>query len=93
VGVVDNLTFVPAVDIGRDEVHGPRAVQRHRRDDILELVWLELPEHALHARAFELENARGVPVPDELVGESVIYGQGGNIQVESWERRISMVWR
>ncbi|OQC27920.1 MAG: hypothetical protein BWX71_01111 [Deltaproteobacteria bacterium ADurb.Bin072] len=82
-GVINVLPAVSPVHIGWDEVHGSRPVQCHGSDDVLELLRLELPEHASHARAFELEHARCVAVADELVGEPVVEGYCRDVQVDS----------
>ena len=56
-GTVDRVGVALAARVGRDLVHGARAVQRDERDEVVELRRLDLPQGALHALGLELEHA------------------------------------
>ena len=59
----------------RDQVHRPRPVQRHQRDDVLEAIRPGILQHALHAAAFELEHGDGLGLGQQLVGRLVVQRQ------------------
>ena len=74
VRVFDLLSAVFSVDVVVDHAAAqrPRPVQGHRRDDVLELTWLEPLENPLEAFGFKLEHPRGVARGDQVVGPLVI---------------------
>jgi hypothetical protein len=67
-----------------DQVHRARAVQRDQRDDVLEHAGLRVAQHALHARAFQLEHRDGLALAHQLVGRPVV-------QRDAFEREVAPV--
>ena len=57
VGDRDQVRVALAARVGRDLVHGARAVERHERDEVVELGRLDLAQRLLHALGLELEDA------------------------------------
>ena len=68
VGHRDRIGVALAARVGRDLVHGARAVQRDERDEVVELGRLDLAQGALHALGLELEHADRVAAGHHLVG-------------------------
>ena len=64
-----------AIDITRNIVHWPGAIQRHQRDNIFKLIRLHFTQHVTHARAFKLENANRIAAPQKLISLFVIKRQ------------------
>src|SRR5690606_22761709 len=50
----------------RNIVHRTRTVERHSRDDVLELGRAHVTQHLLHPRTFNLEYADGLAASDHL---------------------------
>ena len=75
VDVGDRLGVALAARVGRDLVHGARAVERHERDEVLELGRLDLLERLAHALGLELEHAHRVAAGHHLVGLLVVERQ------------------
>ena len=80
VQVVGGLFVVLAADVARDVVHGPRPIERHHGDDVLEGVGLELAQGIAHAGAFQLEDARRLATPDHFIGRPVVERQPGQVE-------------
>ena len=70
--VVHLLLPVLAADEGIDVVHGPRPVEGHHGDDILDIGRFQLPEVVLHALRVELEYADGLTFAEKLVGLFIV---------------------
>ena len=75
VDVADRLGVALAARVGGDLVHGARAVERHERDEVLELGRLDLLERLAHALGLELEHAHRVAAGHHLVGLVVVERQ------------------
>ena len=56
-------------------IHRARAIQRHQRDNIFELIGLHFAQHIAHARAFQLEHADCVAASQKLVGLCIVERQ------------------
>ena len=80
VEVFDALLAMFALDEVGDEVHRPRTVERHQRDDVLEAVRLGALEHVLHAARFELEHSGGVGAGQKVEGRTVVERDGVEVE-------------
>ena len=83
VQIVRFLLAALAFDVTGDVLHGPRAVERHHGDDVLEGVEPELAQHLAHAGAFQLEHAGGLAAPQHPEGEGVVQGQVREVDVDA----------
>ena len=83
VQIVRFLLAALAFDVTGDVLHGPRAVERHHGDDVLEGVEPELAQHLAHAGAFQLEHAGGLAAPQHLEGKGVVQGQIREVDVDA----------
>ena len=83
VQIVRFLLAALAFDVTGDVLHGPRAVERHHGDDVLEGVEPELAQHLAHAGAFQLEHAGGLAAAQHLEGEGVVQGQIREVDVDA----------
>jgi hypothetical protein len=63
VGIGDRGAAGFGLDVLRDVVHRPRAVERVERYQVLHAVGLGLLEDALHARGLELEDRGRLALP------------------------------
>ena len=73
--VLDFLAAMLARAERRDQVHRPRAVQGHERDHVLEHARLRVAQHALHARAFQLEHGDRLAFTHQAIGAAVVERQ------------------
>ena len=64
--IVDLLGAVLAGGVARDVVHRPGPIKRNKRDDVLELVGLELAQNIAHAGAFQLKHAGDIRARQHL---------------------------
>ena len=72
VAVLDRFLAVHALDVGGDELQRAGAVERHHGDDVVQVLRLHLHQVAGHARAFQLEDAGGVALLEELEGFRIV---------------------
>ena len=79
VGDRDQIRVALAARVGRDLLHGARAVERHERDEVVELRRLDLAQRLLHALGLELEDAHGVAGGEHLIGLLVVERQLGHV--------------
>jgi hypothetical protein len=82
-GVLDPGLLVLALDEVRDHpaFQRTRPVEGQEGDDVLETVGSEIDQHPPHARAFQLEDAVGLPPAEQFVSLEVVQGQ--RIQVRN----------
>ena len=59
-------------DVARDGIHGTRAVEGDRRDDILKAARFHVRQEAGHARAFHLEHAFRIAPADHLIDFRIV---------------------
>ena len=69
-----------ADEIG-DQVHRPGAVERDQRGDVLDGTDLKLAAQIAHPAGFQLENADGVGLVEQVVGRGVVQRQVVNRNV------------
>ena len=79
-GIDDRVGVALAARVGRDLVHRAGAVQRHQRDEVVELGRLDLPQRLLHALGLELEDADRVAAGEHLVGLRVVQRQRRHVR-------------
>ena len=72
VAVVDRLGVVLAARVGSDLIHRSGAVQRHQRDQVVELGRSHPLERLAHALRFKLEDADRLAPREHLVGLLVV---------------------
>ena len=77
--VVEALALL-ALDVVGYQLHRPRAVQGHERDDVLEAVGPRPGEQLAHAARFELEHGRGVAGGEDAIGLAIIERQRLELQ-------------
>jgi hypothetical protein len=73
--VFDAHLAVAALDEIRDQVHRPGTVERDQRGDVLDGTDLKLAAQIAHPAGFQLENADGVGLVEQVVGLGVVQRQ------------------
>ena len=92
VGVRDRFLPGLAARVAGDVAHRARAVERHERDQVLELGRLDLAQRLAHARRLELEDADRVALLQHLVGGRVVERELGDVDpADELERLVDHV--
>ncbi len=73
--VFDFHLAVAALDEIGNQVHRPRPIQRDQRGDVLDGTDLEFAAQIAHPAGFQLENADGVGLVEQVVGLGVVQRQ------------------
>ena len=80
--VVDFLVAVLAPDVAGNVIHGTGAEERDHGDQLFEGIQVQLAEHILHARAFQLEHARGVGPAQHFKGRRIVQREAEEVQLD-----------
>ncbi len=70
--IVDALPAVLALDEFRNQLHRPRAIQRHQGDDVLEAIGPGSLEQVAHATRFELEHGGRIGAGEDPVRRRIV---------------------
>ncbi len=92
--LVNDLDFAvaPFDEVG-DEVHRSRAIQGHQRGDVLDGTDLEFTAKIAHPARFQLEDADGVSLVEQVVGLGVVQREmiNGNLDTLSLACQVAGV--
>ena len=69
-----------SLDVIRDQVHRARAEKREDGDDVVDSPDVELPAHAGHAAAFQLEDPHRLAAVEQGDGSFIVEGNGFQIE-------------
>ena len=81
--IIRLLLAALAGDVFGNGIHRARAIERHQRHQIVDVVGLHLAHQIAHARAFQLEHADTVAARQHLEGRGVVEIDGLGVELDA----------